>query len=78
MVKYWMTKSGGVYCGDRLSPSHVEIPTKPGVFYNWDGEKWVEDTKAKDDFESAEALEAMIKEEIRVIAIDSLKSKGKI
>jgi len=74
MVKYYQTLSGTVYGGDRLSPSHKEVVAPPAAFHVWDGAKWVEDLDAK----NAVDLEQMIKDEMRTLAIDSLKAKGKI
>ena len=77
-MKYYCMSSGNVYCGDRLSPAHKEIPPPPGTYNVWDGEKWVEDTAKKQADEDLILLDKMIQEEIKLLAVESLKAKGTI
>lgn len=42
---YYVNKDGEYYEGDKQEGS-VEVPRRPGRFFDWDGEKWVDNSRA--------------------------------
>lgn len=74
----FIDSDGNYYEGIKAHKSHVEVPERPSVYHNWDGKDWVEDTAKKSQDGDLVALDKMIQDEIKEIAINSLKSKGLI
>lgn len=80
----FIDSNGNYYEGMKAHKSHIEVPERPHgdfinpLYYSWDGEKWVENTAAKKADEDLVALDKMIQDEIKEIAIKSLKDKGLI
>lgn len=74
----FIDSGGNYYGGMKAHKSHREVPDRPSIYHSWDGKDWVEDTEKKKADEDAEKLESDIQTEMRTLAIDSLKAKGKI
>lgn len=81
-MPYFLNELGFYYSArTRGFIGDIEVPMKPNEYCTWDGKNWIEDTAKKQADEAATAKElakeALIEEELRTMAIDSLKAKGK-